>query len=99
MKLIDLSSLLEYPIRAEHYDKENGNEHFINGIESVLEYAENLPIVDAEPVTDGEWVSDKADVLFHCSVCGAQISTEWDYEDAWNYCPACGARMCGHYEI
>lgn len=45
--LIRLSELLKYPIRADHYDKENGNENFIFGIESVLEYAQNLPRVDA----------------------------------------------------
>jgi DNA-directed RNA polymerase subunit RPC12/RpoP len=56
------------------------------------------PTVDAEPVTNGEWISEEADVLFRCSICGAQVSTGWDYEGAWNYCPACGARMCGSYE-
>nr|DAP17947.1 MAG TPA: hypothetical protein [Bacteriophage sp.] len=30
--------------------KEHANEHFINGIETVLEYAEQLPTVDAEVV-------------------------------------------------
>lgn len=41
---------MQFPIRRDHYDRENGNEHFINGIETVLEYAENLPAVDAAPV-------------------------------------------------
>jgi hypothetical protein len=47
-------------------------------------------------VVHGHWVSDKADILFHCSVCETQISTDWDYDDlAWNYCPNCGAKMDG----
>lgn len=50
MRLIDLDALLKFPIRIDHYDKANGNEHFIFGIETVIEYAENLPIVDAVPV-------------------------------------------------
>lgn len=54
MKLIDLDELLKYPIRLDHYDKENGNVHFVYGVESVIEYAECLPIVDAEPVVKCE---------------------------------------------
>lgn len=48
--LIRLSDLMKFPIRIDHYDTENGNEHFVYGVESVLEYAEYLPKVEAEPV-------------------------------------------------
>ena len=44
MKLIDLEELQKFPIRADHYDKKNGNKNFVLGIESLMEYAENLPI-------------------------------------------------------
>lgn len=47
---IERGALMQFPIRRDHYDRENGNEHFINGIETVLEYAEQLPTVDAVPV-------------------------------------------------
>lgn len=47
---IERGALMQFPIRRDHYDRENGNEHFINGIETVLEYAELLPAVDAVPV-------------------------------------------------
>ena len=50
MRLIDGDKLQEFPIRANHCDKEHTNTHFINGIESVMEYAEQLPTVDAEVV-------------------------------------------------
>lgn len=50
MGLIDGDKLQEFPIRANRCDKEHANEHFINGIESVLKYAEQLPTVDAEVV-------------------------------------------------
>lgn len=50
MGLIDGDKLQEFPIRANRCDKEHANEHFINGIETVLEYAEQLPTVDAEAV-------------------------------------------------
>ena len=55
---------------------------------------ELLPAADVAPVVHGRWVSDKDDILFHCSVCETQVSTDWDYDDlSWNYCPNCGARM------
>lgn len=50
MRMIDGDKLQEFPIRANRCDKEHANEHFINGIETVLEYAEQLPTVDAEVV-------------------------------------------------
>ena len=62
-------------------------------------YAEKIkaiPATDVAPVAHGHWVSDKADILFHCSVCETQVSTDWDYDDlSWNYCPNCGAKMEG----
>ena len=51
MRPIDGDKLQEFPIRANRCDKEHANEHFINGIESVMEYAEQLPTVDAVYVT------------------------------------------------
>lgn len=50
MRLIDADKLQQFPIRANRCDKEHANKHFLNGIESVLEYAEKLPTVDAEVV-------------------------------------------------
>ena len=47
---IERKALMKFPIRANHCDKEHANTHFINGIESVMEYAELLPTVDAVPV-------------------------------------------------
>lgn len=47
---IERGALMQFPIRRDHYDRKNGNKHFINGIESVMEYAELLPTVDAVPV-------------------------------------------------
>ena len=50
MRLIDADKLQEFPIRANRCDKEHANTHFINGTESVMEYAKLLPTVDAVPV-------------------------------------------------
>ena len=54
-KYINLEELMKFPIRRNHYDKEHGNEDFICGIETVLEYAENLQTTDILQ----EWISVK----------------------------------------
>lgn len=43
-RLISLNKLQEFPVRINHYDKKNGNVNFVLGIETAIEYAENLPI-------------------------------------------------------
>ena len=65
-KYIKLEDLMKFPIRFDHYDKEHGSKDFIYGIETVLEYAENLPAteiadaptVDAVPVSELEKLRD-----------------------------------------
>lgn len=52
-RLISLDKLKEYPIRLDHYDKEHGSKQFVYGVESVLEYADYLPIVEAIPI---DWI-------------------------------------------
>lgn len=47
---ISKEDVLRFPIRSNHYDKKNGNEHFIYGVESVMEYIENIPPADVVEV-------------------------------------------------
>lgn len=47
---IEREAIMEFPIRKGQCDKEHANEHFIFGIESVLEYVENLPAADVAQV-------------------------------------------------
>ena len=54
-KYIKLEDLMKFPIRLDHYDKEHGSKDFIYGIETVLEYAENLQTTDIVQ----EWISVK----------------------------------------
>lgn len=63
---IDREMLMKFSIRRNHCDKEHANEHFINGIETVMEYAENLPAADVEPVRHGRWVPN----------CGAKMDSK-----------------------
>ena len=96
-RLIFLDDLMKFPIRIDHYDKVNGNEHFVFGVETVLEYAEHLPTVDAVEVVHGRWIeiNPRKDVEgwiefdYQCPVC-----KEVSWEES-NYCPNCGAKMDG----
>lgn len=52
MRLIDADKLLkEFPIRINHYDKENGDFRYVLGIEAVMDYAKEMPTVEAIPIT------------------------------------------------
>lgn len=98
---IERGALMQFPIRRDHYDRKNGNKHFINGIESVLEYAENLPAADVAPVVHGRW-DDSGRYTFpsgstavRCTECGCALTVSEFRLNNWNYCPVCGAKMNG----
>ena len=93
---INREAIMKFPIRKNHCDKEHANGHFINGIESVLEYVENLPSADVAPMVHGHWGtnSDRPDSLI-CSVCKCGFDM-WKH-DPHNFCPNCGAKMDGGY--
>lgn len=95
---IEKEALRQFPIRKDHYDKENGDEHFIFGIEAVLEYAENLPAADVAPVRHGRWAIDEFG--HYCTVCreyGPETEGDAEIVDLLKYgtpyCPNCGAKM------
>ncbi len=91
MAYIKLEDLQKFPIRIDHYDKENGNEHFVLGIESVIEYAENLPTADVEEIRHGEWLEQRllGKTVYDCSECATLGSP------MWKRCPVCEAKMDG----
>lgn len=93
---IEKEALRQFPIRKDHYDKENGDEHFIFGIEAVLEYAENLPAADVAPVVHGRWEQIKewaTKAKYRCSVCGREIMSAVKVNiKKYPYCH-CGAKM------
>lgn len=87
---IERKALMKFPIRSDHCDKEHANEHFICGIETVLEYAENLPAADVVPVVRckdckyGVMLSVGGDL--HCANINGMLSPKPD-----DYC-ACGEK-------
>lgn len=52
---IDLDQLMKYPLRrgSEHCDEKNADPRFLNGVESILEWAQTLPTF----TPPNEWVS------------------------------------------
>ena len=100
---IEREALMKFPIRRDHCDKEHANEHFICGIETVLEYAEGLPTTDVAPVVHGSWeLLRKGDwtSVFACSVCGRRetivesksYNSQLKMPKKYPYCH-CGAKM------
>ena len=86
---IEKEALMAYPIRINHYDREHGKLDFLLGIESVMEYAENLPAADVVEVVHGEWLGTEVAYAWKCSACGGIMSLRA------NYCCYCGAKMDG----
>ena len=95
---IEKAAVLSYPIRKDHCDKEHANERFIFGIESVMEYVENLPAADVAAVSHGRWLTtDAYPHHLYCSVCYKTYAknAKWvnELDLPTNYCPNCGSRM------
>lgn len=93
---VDREAIKKYPIRLNHYDKKNGNYHFVLGIESVMEYVDDLPIADVQEVKHGKWLdTDSFDnhklPIYQCSVCLKTVADT--YIKSHKYCLHCGARM------
>ena len=94
---IERGALLNYPIRRDNYDRKNGNIHFINGIESILEYAESLPTADVQEVRHGKWelLDECANEGVYCSICHKKVyKVKYANQKVKsNYCPNYGAKM------
>ena len=89
-KLINLAALQNYPLRRGNpgCDEVNANPHFLNGIESIVEFAEDLPAIDT--VRQGRWVQDTTFRDLHfCDQC---LAGEYR-KPKFKYCPDCGAKM------
>ena len=95
---LNREAIMKFPIRKEHCDKEHANKHFINGIESVLEYVENLPAADVTPVRHRRWIDAYPDIelnpMFMYGIC-SECGFEQGISKYLNYCPNCGAKMDG----
>ena len=52
MRLIDADRLKEVPMFNGHYDRKNANEHFIYGINTVMEFVDELPTEQPKTVPE-----------------------------------------------
>lgn len=85
---IEREAALAYPIRKDKCDRKHANKHFIFGIESVIEFVENLPAADVAPVVHSCWIVNGGNPSQGtCGNCGGKGN--WRN----HYCPNCGARM------
>lgn len=67
-------------------------------LQSIREFVNNRPAVDAEPVRHGTWVQSRVIPSFHhCSYCKAAVEMKATCNTyaLFNYCPNCGANMDG----
>lgn len=98
-RYIDADKVLaEFPIRRNHYDEKNGNIHFINGVETVMEYidtvADEQP-ADVQKVKHGRWIQrGYPKYVYGCSKCSRTIECWSEPENRFPYCH-CGAKMDG----
>lgn len=80
-------AVMEFPIRRTKYDRKNGNKHFINGVETVLEYVKNLPSVDVTQV-----VQCKNCIHYYLGVClkiytdGRAPKYSWQFRNPDDFC-------------
>lgn len=74
-------------------DTENGNKHFIRGINTAKEIIENAPTIEPP---QGEW-TNKNGLYPACTVCGYIPPYDRLIDDIYYspYCPNCGAKMKG----
>ena len=85
MRLINLDELLTYPIRRRNYDS---SDEFINGIESVLEYAMECHIYETDKPNTATWKDESSyRMLYRCSACGNAESYPY------KFCSKCGCEM------
>ena len=97
MRFINLDELLKFPIRKNNYDKEHGNENFIYGVECVLDYAEELPVLEMKYGVWRPMFIEKVDGThlwcFQCSVCGLKKPETFLSIRNEFYCSNCGSSM------
>lgn len=53
---------------------------------------DNAPTVDAVEVVHSEWILND-DGSGTCKHCHRTTKAVWDFDNAMNYCPNCGAKM------
>ncbi len=69
MRLIDADRLKDVPMFNGKYDKENANAHFIMGIETVIEFINELPTIPCDMKWNPECEDCKQEDIRECILC------------------------------
>lgn len=93
-RLIEVNALMEkIRLMANRTSFGEMSPSNISGIE-VCGLILDAPAVDAVEVVHGQWELH-ANGSATCSVCHRTTLYAWDFDNAFNYCPHCGAKMDG----
>lgn len=100
VRLIDANALIK-TIKGDHCKGCNKSGFIMCRVctwMDAMDYIEDAPTVDAQPVKRGKWKCVNDDEgIWMCSNCGNEISLEVGNpaEFEWFFCPYCGANMDG----
>lgn len=99
IRLIDANALVKQIEGTHCKDCDNYNGVMCRACEwmDAMDYIEDAPTVDAQPVKRGEW--ERTDMFVKCSECGVELLDDaffgiHVFDDGYMpYCPNCGAKM------
>lgn len=105
VRLIDANALINKI--KETYCKEecgnyNGDVCYVCPLIDAMDYIEDAPTIDAQPVKHGKW--ERMNMFVKCSECGVELLDDaffgiHVFDDGYMpFCPNCGAKMYGDLE-
>ena len=69
MRLIDADRLKDVPMFNGHYDKENADENFILGIETVVDFINELPTIPYDMKWNPDCEDCRPEDIRECTLC------------------------------
>ena len=99
-RLIDANALIAYfkeQCEIASKDSEIESLYTLAALKCCIDYFEHFPTVDAVEVVHGRWEGVDHDGSWRvdrCSVCHRRMHYV-DYDQPYQYCPNCGAKMDG----
>lgn len=101
VRLIDGNALVKQIEGTHCKDCNNYNGVMCRACEwmDAMDYIEDAPTIDAQPVKRGHWIYPVHDFFYQCSECGAElIDDHFDqigiFENGYlPFCPNCGCKM------
>lgn len=102
MRLVDADALVKTIESVHCKDCNNYNGVCCRACEwmDAMDYIEDAPTIDAQPVKHGIFVFEKGDYRntvdgYRCTSCGETYHTKVPYFSEYKFCPNCGAKMDG----